>query len=79
MVSGNVSMLKIGVGFLLGAGFISRFSATDPRPGYYACAAATAAATLVTALLPETLNPANVKPLDWSKTQPLSFLELLRP
>ena len=32
VVAGNVSMLKIGLGFLLGAGFISRFSANDPRP-----------------------------------------------
>eukprot|EP01046_Picozoa_sp_COSAG06_P005141 COSAG06_NODE_226_length_19747_cov_9.234121_10_plen_377_part_00 len=79
VVSGNVSMLKIGVGFLLGAGFISRFSATDPRPGYYACAAATALASVLMAAMPETLAQANRKPIDWGKTQPLSFLELLRP
>ena len=30
-------------------------------------------------VMPETLSPANVKPVDWSKCQPLSFIELLRP
>eukprot|EP01045_Picozoa_sp_COSAG04_P006320 COSAG04_NODE_308_length_17238_cov_10.434039_7_plen_340_part_00 len=79
VVAGNVSMLKIGLGFLLGAGFISRFSANDPRPGYIACSAATGLASLLMLVMPETLSPTNVKPVDWSKCQPLSFLELLRP
>ena len=72
-------MLKVGVGFLAGASFVSRFSASDPRPGYYACAVSSALVSLVTLLLPETLAPRNRKEIDWSKTQPLSFLELLRP
>ena len=66
-------------GFLLGAGYISRFSAYDPRPGYYACAASSALAAVVLLVTPETLNQSNRKKIDWGKTQPLSFLELLRP
>ena len=66
-------------GFLLGAGFISRFSANDPRPGYYACAGSTAVATLLMLTMPETLAKSSRKQIDWGKTQPLSFLELLKP
>ena len=47
--------------------------------GYIACSAATGLASLLMLVMPETLSPANVKPVDWSKCQPLSFIELLRP
>lgn len=66
-------------GFLIGAGFISQFSANDPRPGYYACAGSSALAALAMMTMPETLDKFDRKQIDWHKTQPLSFLELLRP
>jgi|EP01049_Picozoa_sp_SAG25_P010507 hypothetical protein len=78
-VAGNVSMLKVGVGFFCGAAFISKFSADNPRPGYFACAAATAAATAVLSPIVETLPSSKRKPILWQKTQPLSFLALLHP
>ena len=83
VVAGNISMLKLGVGFLCGSGMISAYSTRHVaahRFGYYVCAACTAICTaLLVAAMPETLAKEDRRPVNLKRVQPLSFLRLLNP